>query len=194
MSLLARPEEDGAANAPFAAITAKEEDSCVCGGQEASLVGKPVEVAAEFGGGGIGVAQQEGQVSGGVELSGIEGKGVGELCGDVALLAVVVQEGGGAAPELEGESRGVGLPDPVIGAACNAEELAGRGMGGVFRGVNIRTVDGGDGGFRLRPSIAEGGPEGEGIGGVPCDEGMEAEHVEFIGAFSVCLLIFKIGV
>ena len=137
LPLFGRPKEDGAANTPFAAVTAKEEDPCVCGGQKAALVGKPVEVAAEFSGAGIGVAQQQGQVSGGVELSGIEGKGVGELGGDMALLAVVVQEGGGAAPQLDGESRGVGLPDPIIGATCNAEERAGRGMGGVFCGVNI---------------------------------------------------------
>ena len=72
LPLLSRLEEDGAANAPFAAIAAKEEDSCVGGAAEAPLGGEPVEVAAEFGDAGIGVAEEQGQVDGGFQLSGVE--------------------------------------------------------------------------------------------------------------------------
>ena len=72
MPLLSRLEEDGAANAPFAAIAAEEEDAGVGGAAEASLVGEPVEVAAELGDAGIGVAEEQGQVGGGTQLSGIE--------------------------------------------------------------------------------------------------------------------------
>lgn len=101
------------------------------------------------------------------------------------LLEMGVQEGGG----------GVSPPELEAGAGGDAEEgILGGGVRGVSNKDEPWVVDGVDGEIGGAPPIAEAGPEGERICGLPTHVGVEGEELEVIGAFCYEVTVIEVGV
>ena len=69
----ASQEGEATADAPLAAIVAKEQHPRGCGPAEAPFIGKPAEAATQLRGGGIGTAEQQGQICGRSQAATVEG-------------------------------------------------------------------------------------------------------------------------